>query len=158
MKKIPLTKGKYAIVDDEDFEFISRLNLSYVNRVLMARFENRKSHIDIPVSHLIMGKKVKGYLAVVPKNLNPLDLRKENLFMANGSHFIHSISQNYRNTPKTSKYRGVCFGKKSGKWKASIQKNGVRYQNTFSTEKKAGQFYNKKAKELYGKHAYQNKI
>ena len=164
-KKIKLTQGKYVIVDNEDYQFVSRLNMFFSkpkinegNGIIVARFENKNKHLDMPVSNLIMNKKVSGHLFVVPKNSNPFDLRKENLVLANGAHFVHSLSHNYRNTPKTSKYRGVSLQKKGKRWKGSIQKDGVRFQNSFDSEKKAAQFYNKKAKELYGDLAYQNKI
>ena len=67
---------------------------------------------------------------------------------------------------KTSIYKGVSLsarGSKINPWRGMITKrdnNGKRvcFRKSFKTEREAGLWYNKKAKELFGEFAYQNKI
>jgi len=74
-----------------------------------------------------------------------------------------SYSQNNRNSSKrenaSSIYKGVCWDKSIGKWKAQIQIN--RRQKSlglFTNEKEAAQCYNEKAKELFKEFAKLNII
>lgn len=161
MKTIKIHNGKEARVDDEDFDFLSRFRLDTTKldgqEILTVTFESRTKRIVIPASHLLM--KPSGIQVVVYKNRDHYDLRKQNLIVASYSHFIHSFSRTYsKNYPKTSKYRGVSWQKTKNRWKASIMCNGIRKQNSFATEKLAGEAYNRWAKEFYGDLAYQNKI
>lgn len=157
MKQIQSVHGEIVKVDDEDFDFLSRFHCLDVSEdgVSVCFWKNNRK-FSIRASHLLV--KVKGTQMVVCKNGDNLDLRKENFIIASYSHFNHSIAHNYKNTQKTSIYRGVSFQKEKSRWKWSIMQNGVRYQNTCATEREAGIKYNQKAKELYGDNAYQNII
>ena len=162
MKYIDMPKGKKLIVDDDDFEFVSRLNpllreakkKDYFSVEVALWKKNKAYHFTLP--HFI--KQPNGSQVIAYKNKNPLDLRKENLILANYSHFNHALGLNYSKKKKTSKYRGVSFQKRDKRWKWSIMHEGVRYQNSCRTEKAAAKAYNEKAIDLYGDLAYQNKI
>lgn len=71
-----------------------------------------------------------------------------------------TIQQNQQNTRSksgsTSKYKGVSWNKKSGKWQVSIGLNGNRYLGMFSDENTAALVYNEKAKELFGEYCNLN--
>ncbi len=74
-----------------------------------------------------------------------------------------TISQNLMNTGSvkgsTSKYKGVSWHTKSKRWRAKIGANGYRYDlGEYKCPKEAALAYNKKALELHGEFAYQNKI
>jgi len=63
------------------------------------------------------------------------------------------------NLKSTSKYKGVCWSKRSGKWESKIICEGKGcYIGLFASEKEAALAYNKKALELNGEYAYLNKI
>ena len=158
MKQIPL-KGKYAngrfiLVDDEDYEKISKSSWSILdknNDYATATIDSKKVML-----HRYLMDCPKG-LCVDHINLDTLDNRKENLR-------ICTHSENNRNKKpygSTSKYKGV---RKAGKkFRACIeQKNKgkrTRYSlGTFDTEVEAAAAYNAKAKELFGEFAYLNKI
>lgn len=157
MKKIKLTKGKYAIVDDEDYPYISRFNwgLSGDGKFAVRMFIFRTKRTTLYMhSILIMNK--PGSL-IMHRNKNTVDNRKENLVVVPLQHIIH-----HRNpkdgSRKTSKYRGVCWDKVNKKWRSVIKKDKQITLGRYETEEEAALEYNKKAKELYGEFAYQNKI
>lgn len=96
---------------------------------------------------------------------NGLELdRKEN----DGNYTIDNVrwvttQQNQMNKGSwknsTSKYKGVCWDKKTKKWRASIQKDReVIYLGQFIDEKDAAIVYNKAALELFGEYANLNII
>ncbi len=159
MKQIPLTQGKFAIVDDEDFEFLNRLDWYYESagqRNITEVAQRNFGRHTVPMHFLLIHQKKEGLIRHI--NGKGLDNRKENLEIISSS-----ISQQSKRKAedKLSIYKGVSFQKvNSGKnWKAEITKNKVRYGlGKFATEAEAGQAYNKKAIELYGEFAYQNKI
>ncbi len=74
-----------------------------------------------------------------------------------------SYSQNNRNRNKrenaSSIYKGVCWDRSLGKWKAQIQINSRRESlGLFTNEKEAAQAYDEKAKELFKEFAKLNII
>lgn len=76
------------------------------------------------------------------------DNRIENLRVVSKSTNNHNI---LKKQSTSSKYRGVCLEKKTGKFYACIYKNGKQhYLGYFENEEKAAEAYNKKALELYG--------
>jgi len=117
------------------------------------------------MSDFIMGKKRISFKNIVVfRNKNSLDCRKSNMYLSSNSVAAHNMSKmrHRLGVPTTSIYKGVMLnrtGKAKGKWRARVQAKGKRiWIGDFKTEIKAAQEYNKKAKELYGKFAYQNKI
>lgn len=163
MKKIKLTQGKYALVDNEDYEKIPMLSNRkwYLNNSGYAVRNQKypKSRKDYPI---LMHRLILDFPTGIidHKNLNPLDNRKENLRLA-------THSQNHGNMTKqknnTSGYKGVWLnklkGKNNKKWVANILFQGKKYSlGIHHTPKQAAQAYNKKAVELFGEFALVNKI
>lgn len=158
MKKISLTKGKVAIVDDEDYKYLSRFNWTLVyseNRQMVARkfFSGRKVNC-VPMWRFILQGKVGA--TIMYKNKNPLDCRKENIAFVSVSVSRHSAKGKKK---KDTKYKGVYYAKNyhgKNKWLARVTKEGKTYMKRCATEKDAVLFYNQKAREIYGDFAYQN--
>lgn len=167
MKQLKLAKGKFAIVDDEDYEFIKRLRPTIFRRDYRGNNRSNGKNFEVVltgghgkniwyVKHFLLKPKVSN-MVVEAKNGDNLDLRKENLVIIPREISIH---HNLKQINKTSKYKGVCFVKRINKWEAycnRADKKG-KYIGIFNTEKEAGLAYNEKARELYGDLAYQNKI
>lgn len=83
-------------------------------------------------------------------NRNPLDNRLSNLRLAD--RVQNSVN---RKTSGTSKYLGVCYDRKTGKWQASIG-TPRKYLGQFKEEKEAAAAYNKEAASLYKEFANLN--
>ena len=176
MKKIPLTRGKYAMVDDEDYPYLSRFTWHCSSEIsgseraeLAIRVE--KKVVDILMERFLIDIPKNNYCyMILHKDKNGLNNQKDNLFLGfTGQKNQWQKKQGMRNGKKyTSIYKGVCRNKKNGKptnWRAYIslntnikeKKKQIKLGN-FETEKEAAIVYNKRAKELYGEFAYQNKI
>ena len=89
-------------------------------------------------------------------NGNKLDNRKSNLR-------ICTQRQNAWNSIKkelgvSSKYKGVHFYKRTGKWQSSIQAGKRLHLGFFDTEKEAAKAYDFMAKKLRGEYANTNGI
>nr|WP_236075035.1 AP2 domain-containing protein [Marinobacter nauticus] len=64
-----------------------------------------------------------------------------------------------RSSKGLTKYKGVWLQPDTGKWGASITKDGkFNYLGLFEREEDAAEAYNKAASELFGEFAYLNKI
>lgn len=82
------------------------------------------------------------------RNYNPSDNRWSNLRCA-------SQAQNMQNRPaqknNTSGYKGVSLHRKTGKWAAEVQANGVRRRlGLFPSPEEAHAAYTKAAREMHG--------
>lgn len=179
MKKIKLTQGKYAIVDDEDFEFLNRFNWYSSIGGVVTRLpkQNGKGILIEMWKFLVNTKNENGdhfKKEISYKDKNNLNLQKENLSIVNLPTTIHSnrkrTSGNNGINP-TSLYKGVsCRRRMTRKktdnflytpeksWRAEIVYKGEVFLKYFITEKEAALWYNEKAREFYGEFAYQNKI
>jgi len=143
MKQIPLTGkrgiGKFTLVDDEDFEFLSQWkwhfnNAGYAIRSLKGGKEKILLHREILNTPKGMDTdRING---------NKLDNRRENLRIATRSQNMRNISKLSTNK---SGYRGV---RSSGKnWQAEIWIKGKsKYLGTYLTKKEAALAYNEAAK------------
>ena len=155
MKEIKLTQGKTAIVDDEDFEEVSKYKWychgGYAERVV-ARDGERQTSVRMHVS--IMGGKAGFEIDHI--NGNPLDNRKENLRHVTGAQNQHN--QNARGGG-TSKYKGVSWKKTDKRWRSQITIGGKVYcLGSYKSEQDAAYVYNAWAESFFGNCARLNVI
>lgn len=159
MKQIELTQGKVAIVNDEDFESLSKRSWYAVKGkttfYAVSSVTVNKRQVRIWMHREIL-KPLKSQI-VDHKNHNGCDNRRENLRTC-------SINQNCRNQriwkkAKSSKYKGVHFHKRDNVWTAYIHLNGKHIHiGSYQNEIEAAIAYNQKAVSLFGEFAYLNEI
>jgi hypothetical protein len=157
-RRIPLTQGKYAIVDPEDFErlnkhkwcAVKRGNTFYAIRSVGTRRNRRNIWMHREIIH------PPRHLVVDHINHNGLDNRKVNLRPAT------QAQNNYnrliiKRKGATSKYRGVAWKKENQKWIAQIHFNGEYiFLGYFKDETQAAKAYDQAAKKYYGQFACLN--
>lgn len=150
MKLIPLTQGQFAIVDDEDFAWLSQWkwfarkvrNTFYAARSVRENGKKRFIHM-----HRLVNNTPDGLLTD-HKNGDGLDNRRENLRDA-------TLSQNAGNVgPRpqgTTSVKGIYFDKARGQWAADIQYEKKRTRlGRFQTQAAAMAAYDTAAKRLFG--------
>ena len=122
-KEIPLTQGKVALVDDEDYEVLSK-HMWYAQKNKNTYYALRNSPTD-PVTHKRTTIHMHAVIAGTPPgrgtdhiNGNGLDNRRGNIRVVNS----RENGQN-KHRPKSSKYTGVSWHKQSRKWEVGIQFN-----------------------------------
>jgi hypothetical protein len=120
MQKIKLTQGKFALVDDEDFEYLNQWKWYYSN--------NRKSGYakrasDKMYMHKLINNTPKGF-ETDHINHNELDNRQKNLrTVTNSQNQFNRIRQ----VNNTSGFKGVTWHKRLNKWMAQIVINKHNY-------------------------------
>lgn len=150
-KKIGLTRGKYAIVDDEDFEEMNKFKW-YAQKIRKDYYACRTPHLKMEDGKqikktILMHRAIincKKGLIVDHINHDSLDNRKENLR-------IVSNRQNLQNLKKsgTSKYPGVRWRADRKRWVSTIYINGkVEYLGSSPNEKEVFSLYKKRCEEL----------
>ena len=152
MKRILLTQGQYAIVDDEDLERISHWKWHFGGGY--ARRGNYPSWRLIYMHREVLN--VPSHLDCDHINGNRLDNRKINLRVCTHAQNTKNrkLSRNNR-----SGFKGVHWRERDKKWSASIGIEKRRmYLGYFETREEAATSYNNAAKVLHGEFANLNKI
>jgi len=157
-RKIPLTQGKFAIVDPQDFDRLSKYkwNACKSGRTFyVVRYrplgKGRCKHILMHREVLKLGK---GYY-VDHINHNGLDNRRTNLRPATPAQ--NAQHRRKCRTKKTSKYRGVYWFKKRKKWACRIRVNNKCISlGYFEDEKGAARVYDRAARKYHGEFAETN--
>lgn len=153
-KKIQLTKNKFCIVDNEDYEYLNQWNWFYTDEYAARKpskeeSSNRKNWM---MHRLIM--KCPQDMQVDHINGNMLDNRKENLRICTPNQNRRNRSKNKRSS---SNYKGVRKFRK--KWRATINVNKkLIHLGTFNSEIEAAIAYNNAALKYFDNYAKLNKV
>lgn len=156
MKTIELTKGLFALVDDQDFQYLSQWKWN-ASESQSGRFYARRMQGREPVyMHRVVAARsgFGRFTGSDHKNRNTLDNQRSNLRPC-------SRSQNNQNRSKstglTSRFKGVSWFKPAKLWRASIKLLGKQHSlGYFHDEKKAAEAYDKAAIEKFGEFAVPN--
>ena len=149
---IPLTQGKFTIVDEADAGLVLSAGCWYAIRAPRTWYAVRSaSGVRLHMHTLIADVKGPDHV-----NRNGLDNRRINLRTANQS-------QNCANqgvpSNNTSGYKGVTRNRANRKWKAQINVNGQYiYLGTFDDSAEAARAYNEAALEHFGEFAWLNPL
>ena len=145
--KIPLTQGKFSIIDWEDYKRISKYKWyaakSGKNFYGQREYKNKPIKLHRFIMNVTDSNKVIDHI-----NHDTLDNRKSNLR-------ICTQAENSRNTLKsnsnTSGFKGVVFNKSNGKYRSRITFNRkLIHLGYYNSSLEAHKVYCQKAKELYG--------
>jgi hypothetical protein len=149
--KIELTQGLVALVDEEDFEWLSQWKwcVAKTSNCIYAKRTNKAilMHRELMVRH--------GYTFQVVDHANHdgLDNRKANLRPCSQS----ENQANRRKTIGSSQFKGVHLEAQTGRWRAEIRHDGKRLRGPrFTSELEAAAWYDEKAWELFGDFALLN--
>ena len=162
MKTILLSKGKnFAIVDDEDFEPLSRFNWrvseSKLKRTLI-KYAVRSKWINGKSTTICMHREIMrppDSMNIDHKNGDGLDNQKDNLRLANDS---QNLANSRKRRSCSSKYKGVCWHKWNKKWCARTRVNGLLiHLGHFNDELSAAIAYDRAAEKYFGEFALTNK-
>ncbi len=148
-RRIPLTQGKFAIVDPEDYGRLNKYKwYASGNRekLYAARAEGRKKvfmHREIiPIPHGMVADHI---------NRDRLDNRKTNLRPA-------TTAQNAYNRPRNgARFMGLSWDNRRGKWRVRVSRNGKRISvGCFGEKTEAARAYDEAVKKYHGEFAVLN--
>lgn len=149
MKELSLTRGFVALVDDEDYEQLSKYKWTATDEgyaFRMAKVIGGREKISM--HRFLMGIGKNDPRQVDHINGNAQDNRKENLR-------ICSQSENLKNYKKpstnTSGYKGVSWSTATNKWKAQIRVNNeVKYLGVYENAEDAHRAYCAASEKYHG--------
>ena len=158
-RRIRLSQGKYAIVDPEDYVWLS-LNKWYACNRDRTYYAIRGQWSPILKKRLTIS--MHREIIDVPEGLfadhinhNGWDNRKANLRPATAAD--NARNARYPKINTSSKYRGVWYNKKKKRWRAVIGINNTRKViGNFRDEIDAAKAYDKAAKHFYREFAILN--
>jgi hypothetical protein len=155
LKKIPLTKGAEAIVDDEDYPILIKHKWQLSTAGYAMGYLRRKGKdTSIHMHRVILGALPDQGVDHI--NGNKLDNRKSNLRFATQSQNCFNKGKRPNNT---SGYKGVSLDRKRGTYRAVICANRkMFFLGRFKTGVEAAEAYNEAAKRLHGEFARLNEI
>ena len=156
-RRIPLTQGKYAIVDQHDFERLNK-HKWHVCKSANTFYARRTIYTDKKRISIMMHREVihpPENLLVDHINHNGLDNRKANLRLATCEQ--NSYNRIRFRKSKSSKYKGVRWNKQIKKWAVIICFNKKsKFIGYFKDEKQAAKEYDKAALKYHGEFASLN--
>lgn len=158
MKEIPLTQGKVALVDDEDYEWLSQFNWyaqplpvkMYARKVIRVSGKKR----TIGMHRFILGLEYGDKRKVDHIDRNPLNNQRSNLRLATA---LQNAANRGLSIANTSGYKGVDWNPKTKKWQSKIKhEQKTIWLGEFENIKDAACAYDVEAIKLFGDYAYTN--
>lgn len=160
MKQIPLTKGLFALVDDEDFEWLSaskwHAHKDHNTKDTYYAYRKHPEKNSTQAMHRIILGISDPTILIDHRNGNTLDNQRHNLRICSHAENLRNMKLNSKNT---SGFKGVNFLKDSGLWRARITYKGQRIiLGHFNTAEEAAHAYNEACLTYYGEFARPNNI
>ena len=170
-KKIPLSQGKFALVDPEDYEYLSQFKwfafttrwhenseytIFYAARTI---YPPRACDYNLRMHQAILGAPMPGF-TIDHIDHNGLNNCRSNLRICTlGENNANSRAYNLKNGKRNTTLRGVYKYTRGNKWYSTIRHNGTLLRlGSFASEEEAAIAYDKKAIELKGRYAQINSI
>lgn len=153
IRQIPLTQGKHAIVDLENFERLSQWSW-YFHGFYAVRKPYNANGKCFMMHRLIINAPEDMYVDHI--NGNGLDNRRSNLRLCTHT---QNCMNSLRRKNKTSKYKGVSWSKEKEKWAVYISYYKKHsFVGRYDTEIEAALAYNEAALKYHGEFAKLNEI
>jgi len=158
-RRIPLTRGKFAIVDPDDYPELRKYKWFAVKNGATFYAKRRTRLTErVKTTFVWMHRKIMNApdnLVIDHINYNGLDNRKANLRLAtrkqNSIHIIRTMN------PGSSKYKGVSWRGDRKKWDVKIMADGKTYHlGCYKDEIQAAKVYDRAAKIYHGEFAALN--
>jgi hypothetical protein len=161
VKEIPLTKGFVALVDDEDYEWLTQLKWCWCNGYAVTSTKGKKfrllfGHLGIQTTQVKMHRLI---MQAAPEQEvdhrlgDTLDNRRSELRVV-------TDLQNHQNSTSrvgASRFKGVYWSKVCSAWHAKIMANRKNYHLGYhSDEEAAARAYDAAAIQLHGEFARLN--
>lgn len=141
-RQIPLSRGLSATVDAADYAWLSQWKWSAGSDGYAVR-EERGERIKM---HRLL---VPGAKTVDHINRNRQDNRRSNLRPCDRQEHARNAS---KRAGASSRFKGVCFRKDTGKWMAyvNVDRGRRKYLGSFATEEAAAMAYDRLAGAVFG--------
>lgn len=148
MKKLPLTQGLFAKVDDEDFDFLNQWKWHAMKGRYAVRRDSDKVYIYM--HRVIMG--VTDQREIDHRNGDGFDNQKSNLRIATHR---QNIANRKLNKESSTKLKGVYKKRDCERWAAEC---AHKYLGIFKSPQEAAVAYNEAAIRVYGDFARLNAL
>lgn len=156
MKSIPLTQGQFALVDDEDFEYLNQFRWRaqwnngtktyYATRHTQVNYKRKTIHMHREVAH------TPDKMDCDHRDGNTLNNTVANL--RNCTRAQNTMNKKIHSNNKSG-YKGVS--QRGSKWRAQLSVGGVKMLNkTFLTKQEAAKAYDEVASIYFGEFARLN--
>lgn len=159
MKELILTQGKIALVDDEDFDYLSQFKWTAFKYKEDKFYAGRSIIKNGERYNLLMHREIMATpdnMEVDHKDYDGLNNQKYNL--RNCSHSQNNMNRSLRST-NTSGYKGVCWDYLRNRWSARITINyKCRFIGYFVSKEDAACAYNEAAIKYHGDFAKLNEV
>ena len=153
MKKIPLTRGKFALVDDEDYGRLSEHKWYFHHSgYAIRKITVSKKQVIVHMHREVLMPPIELFTDHI--NGNGLDNRRENL--RNCTAIENSRNQSMAKSNKSG-FKGVSWHKAGCKWRSVIHNQGKQeHLGEFFCIVKAAKAYDEAARKYHGDFARTN--
>lgn len=155
--RMPLTKDRWTILDEQDYEWAKRFNWQCGQRGYACRSVNlgNRNIITVYLHRLIMRVNTSQYVDHVSGDT--LDNRRINLRITNMVQNAQNRRKHSAQGGTSSQYKGVSWNSVHKKWAAYIGVNGGRkWLGMHHDEEDAARAYDVAALQHYGEYARLN--
>lgn len=157
---LEITKGNIVLLDEIDKD-LADLNWQ-TRKNYAARKDKDRKHIYMHrlIAERKIGRSLNTGEIIDHVNSNKLDNRRGNIRLVSNIENCENTMKPVRintNKKSTSRFKGVSFNKKLGKWRAQITYHGItNHLGYFDNEEDAAKAYDMNAIAFFGNHAKLN--